>query len=147
MLQEFIIKMFTSVKDLKIIELPKIPDTRGNLSFFEGDKHIPFAIKRAYWIYDVPGGEIRGGHAFKEQNEFIIAISGSFDVVVKDEKETRKVSLNRSYFGLYIPRMIWRSLENFSTNSLALIVSDTEYSEDDYIRDINEYHTLRNAVL
>jgi dTDP-4-dehydrorhamnose 3,5-epimerase-like enzyme len=139
--------MFSSIEQLKIIELPKIPDSRGNLSFFESDIHIPFAIKRAYWIYDVPGGEIRGGHAFKEQNEFIVAISGSFDVVLSDEKKTKKISLNRSYFGLYIPRMIWRSLENFSTNSLALIVSDTGYSETDYIRDIHEYYNLRNAIL
>jgi dTDP-4-dehydrorhamnose 3,5-epimerase-like enzyme len=138
--------MLASVSDLKIIELPKIPDARGNLSFFESENQIPFSIKRAYWIYDVPGGEMRGGHAFKEQNEFIVAISGSFDVVVIDEKETRKVSLNRSYFGLYIPKMIWRSLENFSTNSLALIVSDTEYHESDYIRNINEYYDFRNRA-
>jgi dTDP-4-dehydrorhamnose 3,5-epimerase-like enzyme len=136
--------MFSSIQQLKIIELPKIPDSRGNLSFFESEGHIPFAIKRAYWIYDVPGGEIRGGHAFKEQNEFIVAISGSFDVVVRDEKETKKISLNRSYFGLYIPKMIWRSLENFSTNSLALIVSDRDYNEGDYIRNIDEYLNLRN---
>ena len=138
--------MFSDVNDARIIELPKIPEVRGNLSFIESNIHIPFKIKRTYWIYDVPGGVVRGGHAFKKQNEFIVAISGSFDVIVSDENTTRKISLNRSYFGLYIPNMLWRSLENFSTNSLALIVSDIEYKEEDYIRDVDEYRKLRNAV-
>ncbi|AQW94517.1 WxcM-like domain-containing protein [Elizabethkingia anophelis] len=123
----------------KIIELPKIIDKRGNLSFFENSKQIPFKIARTYWIYDVPGGEVRGSHAYKEQQEFIIALSGSFDVVLHDGTKEYKYSLNRSYYGLYIPKMYWRKLENFSTNSLALIVSDKSYDERDYIRDFNEF--------
>lgn len=123
----------------KIIELPKIIDKRGNLSFFENSKQIPFEIARTYWIYDVPGGEVRGSHAYKEQQEFIIALSGSFDVILHDGTKEYKYSLNRSYYGLYIPKMYWRKLENFSTNSLALIVSDKNYDELDYIRDFNEF--------
>lgn len=128
-----------------IIQLPKILDRRGNLSFFENDKHIPFKIKRVYWIYDVPGGEIRGSHAFKQQQEFIVSLSGSFDVVLHDGKEELVFSMNRSYYGLYVPNMYWRRLENFSTNSLALIVSDTEYSGSDYVRDFNEFKLLVNG--
>jgi hypothetical protein len=120
---------------ISIIQLPKIEDERGNLSFIEGNGHIPFAIKRAYWIYDVPGGEVRGGHAYKTLNEFIVAVSGSFDVVLDDGKERRVYSLNRSYYGLHVPKMIWRHMENFSTNSLALIVADQLYNADEYIRD------------
>jgi len=119
---------------MKIIQLPKILDQRGNLSFLEGNKNIPFEIKRVFWIYDVPGGETRGGHAFRESHEFIIALSGSFDVVLNDGKNEQRFSLNRSYYGLYIPNMIWRHMENFSTNSLALVLSSTKYTEDDYIR-------------
>lgn len=131
--------MEISIDEVKIINLPKIEDARGNLSFFEGDQHVPFIMERAYWIYDVPGGYARGGHAFKAQHEFIVAMSGSFDVIV-DDGETRKTfSLNRSYFGLYIPSRMWREMNNFSTNSLALVVSSTKYSEDDYIRDYNEF--------
>lgn len=126
----------------KIIELPKIYDKRGNLSFFEHPNQLPFEIKRTYWVYDVPGGEVRGSHAFKEQQEFIIALSGSFDVVIHNGKEEQRFSLNRSYYGLYIPKMFWRRLENFSTNSLALIVSDREYNENDYIRDFEEFKIL-----
>lgn len=121
----------------KLINLPKITDTRGNLSFFESDNQVPFKIKRTYWIYDVPGGEIRGSHAFKQSKEFIVALSGSFDVVLHNGKEEIKYSLNRSYYGLYIPEMTWRTLENFSTNALALIVTDTAFDEEDYIRDFN----------
>ncbi|PTT42238.1 hypothetical protein DBR28_02625 [Chryseobacterium sp. HMWF028] len=128
----------------KIIELPKIYDKRGNLSFFEHPNQLPFKIERTYWIYDVPGGEIRGSHAFKEQQEFIIALSGSFDVVIHNGKEEQKFSLNRSYYGLYIPKMFWRRLENFSTNSLALVVSDKQYNESDYIRDFEEFKILTN---
>jgi hypothetical protein len=117
-----------------LLHLPKIPDDRGNLTFFESLNHIPFEIKRVYWIYDVPGGETRGGHAFLKQNEFIIALSGSFDVVVHDGVSEKRTHLNRSYFGLHVPNMHWRSLDNFSTNSLALIVSDIEYDANDYIR-------------
>jgi hypothetical protein len=128
----------------KIIELPKILDKRGNLSFFQYPSQLPFVIERTYWIYDVPGGEIRGSHAFKEQQEFIIAISGSFDVVLNDGKTEAKYSLNRSYYGLYIPKMYWRRLENFSTNSLALIVSDKSYSENDYLRNFDEFIFMKN---
>jgi WxcM-like, C-terminal len=122
-----------------IINLPKILDDRGNLSFIEEFKHIPFKIERTYWIYDVPGGEARGGHAFEVQQEVIIALSGSFDVVVDNGKEKKTFFLNRSYFGLYIPAALWREMTNFSTNSLALVVSSTIYSESDYIRNYNEF--------
>lgn len=123
----------------KIINLPKIVDPRGNLSFFEHPSQLPFEIARTYWIYDVPGGETRGSHAFKEQQEFIVALCGSFDVVLHDGVREEKFSLNRSYYGLYIPKMYWRKLENFSTNSLALIVSDKLYSEHDYIRNFRDF--------
>ncbi|MDQ1159691.1 hypothetical protein QE422_000059 [Chryseobacterium sp. SORGH_AS 447] len=126
----------------RIINLPKILDKRGNLSFFEHPNQLPFEIARTYWIYDVPGGESRGSHAFKQQQEFIIALSGSFDVIIHNGKEEKKFSLNRSYYGLYIPNMYWRKLENFSTNSLALIVSDQTYNESDYIRDFDEFKKL-----
>ena len=118
-----------------IINLPKIEDERGNLTFIEEENHIPFKIKRVYWIYDVPGGQKRGGHAFKEQQEFIVALSGSFDVAIDDGKQKQTFLLNRSYYGLYIPNGLWREMNNFSTNSLALVLSSTEFSEDDYIRD------------
>lgn len=127
---------------IKLIELPKILDERGNLSFIEENKHIPFEIKRVYWIYDVPGGEIRGSHAYKENCELIIALSGSFDIVLHDGKNETKYTLNRSYLGLYVPKLIWRSLENFATNSLALIISSTEYNINDYIRNFNEFKEL-----
>lgn len=123
----------------RIIELPKIIDARGNLTFIEAQKHIPFDIKRAYWIYDVPGGETRGGHAFKEQDEFIVALSGSFDVIVDNGNRKKKYHLNRSYFGLHIPAGQWRSMENFSTNSLALVLASTHYDENDYIRNYDEF--------
>lgn len=126
-----------------IIQLPKILDKRGNLSFFENSNQIPFEIKRTYWLYDVPGGEIRGSHAFKEQHEFIVALSGSFDVVLNDGKEEKTYSLSRSYYGLYVPNLYWRKIENFSTNSLALIVSDRGFSDKDYIRDFEEFKTLK----
>ena len=124
---------------VKIIQLPKILDPRGNLSFLESGNHIPFEIKRTYWIYDVPGGEIRGGHAFKEQNEFIIVLSGSLDVIVYDGEKEKKFSLNRSYYGLFIPNGLWRYMENFATNTLALVVSSTSFDENDYIRDKEQY--------
>ncbi len=127
----------------RIIELPKILDQRGNLSFFENNKQIPFDIARTYWIYDVPGGETRGSHAFRKQQEFIIALSGSFDIVINDGEKEVKYAMNRSYYGLYIPSMYWRRLENFSTNSLALIVSDMNYNKADYIRDFNTFKDER----
>jgi hypothetical protein len=128
-----------------LINLPKILDDRGNLSFVENNKHIPFEIARTYWIYDVPGGELRGGHAFKQQQEVIVALSGSFEVVLHDGKKEQRFMLNRSYYGLYVPNMMWRSLENFSTNSLALIVSDMAYDEQDYIRDFGAFKLLADA--
>jgi hypothetical protein len=134
------------MEEVKIIQLPKIVDPRGNLSFFENDNQIPFDIKRTYWIYDVPGGEIRGSHAFKESQELIIALSGSFDLVLHDGEKEVKFSLNRSYFGLYIPSLVWRRVENFSTNSLALIVSSRPYNNNDYIRDFDEFKKLKNEI-
>jgi hypothetical protein len=122
-------------KSVEIIKLPKILDERGNLSFLEADNHIPFTIKRSYWIYDVPGGEQRGAHSYKINQEFVIALSGSFDVVVNDGIEVKTYTLNRSYYGLYIPNGIWRHMENFSTNSLAFVISSTDYNENDYERD------------
>lgn len=125
-----------------IINLPKILDDRGNLSVIEEETHIPFKIKRVYWIYDVPGGEFRGSHAFKNTHEFIVCLSGSFDVILSDGNEEQKISLNRSYYGVYIPRLIWRTLNNFSTNSLALVLASEEYDENDYLRDFNEFVSL-----
>jgi dTDP-4-dehydrorhamnose 3,5-epimerase-like enzyme len=123
----------------QIIQLPKITDPRGNLTFIEAQRHIPFNIKRVYWIYDVPGGESRGGHAFREQNEFIIALSGSFDVKVDDGRKSKIFHLNRSYFGLLVPAGTWRSMSNFSTNSLALVLASTYFDEADYIREYSEF--------
>jgi len=124
-----------STKEAQIIELPKILDDRGNLSVIEEYVNIPFKIKRTYLIYDVPGGEIRGGHAYKENQEFIIALSGSFDVILDDGKGKKVFSLNRSYYGLYVPKGFWRQMENFSTNSLALVLASTQYTPSDYIYD------------
>ena len=124
-----------TLNDVRIIQLPKILDRRGNLTFIEGDNHIPFEIKRTYWIYDVPGGEIRGGHAFKEQDELIVALSGSFDIVLDDGFEKKTYQLNRSYYGLYVPKGIWRQMENFSTNSLSMILASTAFNKEDYVFD------------
>ena len=123
----------------RVISLPRILDERGNLSFFENGGQLPFDIKRVHWIYDVPGGETRGGLAYKETEEFIVAMSGSFDVVVDDGFERKAISLNRSYMGVYVPKGLWRSIENFSTNSLALICASTHYDPTDAIRDYKEY--------
>lgn len=123
----------------QIIKLPKFLDARGNLSFVEQENHIPFRIKRTYWLYDVPGGESRGGHAYKENQEFIVALSGSFDVVLDDGIKKKVFTLNRSYYGLYVPKGLWREMENFSTNSLALIISSTDYDANDYIRDYSVF--------
>lgn len=127
------------MKSPQILQLPKIIDRRGNLTFIEGNQHIPFEIKRCYWIYDVPGGETRGGHAFKAQKEFIVALSGSFDVVIDNKKRKTNYHLNRSYFGLHIPAGQWRSMENFSTNSLALVLASTAFDKNDYICDYEEF--------
>ena len=132
-----------TVKDAKIIDLPKFLDARGNLSFAENFKQIPFEIKRTYWLYDVPGGECRGGHAYRENQEFIIAISGSFDVALDDGKERKVFSLNRSYYGLYVPAGLWREMENFSTNAFALEFGSTLYNIDDYIYDYEEFQNLK----
>ena len=129
--------------DPTLISLPKLLDLRGNLSFIEEDTHLPFKIRRVYWIYDVPGGEHRGGHAFRETEELIVALSGSFDVVLHDGVKEFRYSLNRSYYGVLVPKMIWRTLGNFSTNSLALIIASTDYSEGDYIRDFEEFKHLK----
>lgn len=127
------------INDCKIFDLPKVEDRRGNLTFIEEDKHIPLKIKRVYWIYDVPGGQIRGGHAFMEQQEFIVALSGSFDVIVDDGGGKQTFSLNRSYYGLYIPNGLWRHMGNFSTNAVALVLSSTYFNEKDYIRSYEDY--------
>ena len=127
------------ISDTKIINLPKIADPRGNLSIIEQFKQIPFDIKRVYWIYDVPGGCDRGGHAYKENQEFIVALSGAFDVELDDGREKKIFSLNRSYNGLYVPKGMWRKMTNFSTNSLALVLSSTEYDVSDYIMDYEEF--------
>jgi hypothetical protein len=127
----------------QIIQLPKIPDERGNLSFIEEEKQVPFVIERVYWIYDVPGGQVRGGHAFKKQEELIVALSGSFDVLVDNGNVKQHYQLNRSYYGLYIPAGLWRQMENFSTNSIALVLSSTKFEEHDYIRDYEEFKRLR----
>jgi oxalate decarboxylase/phosphoglucose isomerase-like protein (cupin superfamily) len=136
----------TQVNKISIINLPKIEDLRGNLSFIEEEKHISFKIRRVYWIYDVPGGETRGGHAFKKTKELIVALSGSFDVILDEGKGELKYSLNRSYYGIYVPEMTWRKLENFSTNSLALILASTEYNENDYIRDFSTFSILKKSI-
>jgi len=128
-----------TINDCRMIDLPKISDPRGNLSIIEEFKQIPFKIKRAYWIYDVPGGEHRGGHAYKENCEFIVALSGSFDVIISDREEKKTFSLNRSYHVLFVPSGLWREMDNFSTNSLALVLSSTEYNVDDYIRNYEQF--------
>jgi hypothetical protein len=127
----------------ELIQLPKISDIRGNLSYFESNSHIPFKIKRAYWIYDVPGGQLRGGHAFRNQQQFIISLSGSFDLNLFNGNENAKITLNRSYFGILIHPLTWIQLDNFSTNSLALIVNSEFYNEADYIRCIHEYKEIQ----
>ena len=128
---------------MTLIELPRFNDPRGSLSFVQEFDQIPFKIQRVYWIYDVPGGENRGGHAFKKTEEFIVAMSGAFDVVVSDGKEKKVFSLNRSYYGLYIPKGLWRDIENFSTNSLALEFASTKYDRNDYVEDFNDYIKLK----
>lgn len=123
----------------KIIQLPKMGDRRGNLSVVEQLKQVPFNIERAFWIYDVPGDAVRGGHAFRETEEFVVALSGSFDVVLHDGEKEQVFHLNRSYYGVYVPKMIWREMRNFSTNSLALVVASTPYREEDYIMEFEEF--------
>lgn len=133
-----------TIDDVKLVELPRFNDPRGNLSFVEQNNHIPFEIQRTYWIYDVPGGEDRGGHAYKTTNEFIIAMAGAFDVTVDDGTQQKTFTLNRSYYGLYIPKGLWRKMDNFSTASLALEFADTKYDRRDYIEDYSEYLKLKS---
>ena len=129
----------------KIIQLPKIVDDRGNLTFLQHPNHIPFNVKRIFWTYSVPGGEIRGGHAYKTQQEIIVALSGSFDVIITNVDGTKqKFSLNRSYYGLYLPPQTWRHTENFSTNALSLHLSSEAYSREDYLYDFDSFIKLNN---
>ena len=132
-----------TIEDVKIIELPKFTDPRGNLSFVEQLNHIPFEIKRTYWIYDVPGGEARGGHAFRKNEEFIVALSGAVDVIVDDGATNKMFTLNRSYYGLYVPAGLWREMKNFSTNSLALEFGSIHFDVNDYILDYDEFFKLQ----
>ena len=129
----------------QIVQFPKFLDERGNLSVVESQKQVPFRFRRCYWIYDVPGGELRGSHAFKNQHEVIVALSGSFDAVIHDGKEEKRYSLSRSYYGLYLPPMHYRTLDNFSTNSLALVISSTPYEEDDYIWERDEFCRMKSS--
>ena len=130
-----------------MISLPKITDNRGNLTFVEQNRHVPFDIKRVYYLYDVPGGESRGGHAHKHLQEFIIAASGSFDVIVDDGFKKQRFHLNRSYYGLYVPRMVWRELDNFSSGSVCLVLASEFYEEDEYIRDYDQFKKLIEEVI
>lgn len=131
------------MEEVRLIELPKIGDRRGNLSVIEEKNHIPFKVERTFWIYDVPGGESRGGHAYRSTEEFIVALSGSFDVVLDNGRERKTFSLNRSYYGLYVPKMMWREMTNFSTNSVALVLSSTKYDVDDYVRDYEQFKMVK----
>ena len=132
-----------TVHDCLTMNVPKIPDVRGNLTYIESAGHVPFSIRRVYWIYDVPGGEVRGGHAYRELQEFIIALSGSFDVHVNDGDSRRVITLNRSYYGLYVPRMMWRQLVNFSTNAVCLILASLPFDENDYVRRFDDFAAAR----
>lgn len=133
------------IKNCKVIKLPKIQDPRGNLTFIEGGNHIPFDIRRVYYLYDVPGGAERGGHAHKELHQLIIAMSGSFDVLINDGKESRRIHLNRSYSGLYVCPMIWRELDNFSSGSVCMVLASNVYDEADYYRNYDEFLRNRRA--
>ena len=135
------------MQDVKVLGLPKILDKRGNLSIIQEIENIPFKIKRIYWIYDVPGGERRGGHAYKKNQEFIVALSGSFDVVLDDGNCEKVFSLNRSYYGIYVPQGIWRKMQNFSTNALALVLSSTNYDPDDYILEYIDFVQSKKSSL
>lgn len=132
-----------SVEDCRIVDFPKIADPRGNLTFVEGSRHIPFDIRRVYYLYDVPGGAERGGHAHKRLQQVLIAMSGSFDVVLDDGRRKRRIHMNRSYYGLYIPTMIWREIDNFSSGSVCMVLASEYYEEDDYFR---EYQAFLSAL-
>jgi len=128
-----------SLETCKLIDLPKIADPRGNLTFIEGGRHVPFEVKRVFYLYDVPGGADRGGHALKQCHQFLIAMSGSFDVILDDGNEKKRIQLNRSYYGLYLPPMIWREMDNFSSGSVCLVLASERYSEADYYRDYTPF--------
>jgi dTDP-4-dehydrorhamnose 3,5-epimerase-like enzyme len=128
-----------NIDSCSLINLPEIKDARGNLTFIEGENHIPYKIARVYYIYDVPGGSERGGHAHKELHEFLIAMSGSFDVTLDDGKSKKVFHLNRAYYGLYIPPMIWRELDNFSSGSVCMVLASARYNESDYFRNYSDY--------
>ena len=134
-----------SIEDCKIIELPKVLDSRGNLSFIEGGQHIPFDIKRVYYLYDIPGGSNRGSHAHKDLHQFIVAMSGSFDVVLDDGQEKKRFHLNRSYCGLYVCPMMWRDLDNFSSGAVCMVLASEHYDETDYIRDYEQFITAAQS--
>lgn len=134
------------LNDCKLIDLPKISDPRGNLSFIEGGQHIPFDIQRVYYLYDVPGGSDRGSHAHKNLHQFIVAMSGSFDVVLNDGTEMKRFHLNRSYYGLYVCPMMWRDLDNFSSGAVCMVLASSHYDEADYIRDYSNFISLVNQV-
>lgn len=136
------VHMPRTVYDAAIIQFPKILDDRGNLTFVEANNHVPFPISRVYWIYDVPGGESRGSHAYRELQEVIIALSGSFEVFLDDGAAQKTITLNRAYYGLYVPNMIWRKMQNFSTNSVALVLASLPYSVDDYVREYSEFQKI-----
>jgi hypothetical protein len=129
-----------------IVELPRIPDPRGNLTYVEPPTHVPFAVRRVYWIYDVPGGALRGGHAYRELKELIVALSGSFDVAISDGTNRWTFTMNRSYLGLYVPPMTWRELQSFSTNAVCLILASAHYDEADYIREYDAFLAERRAI-
>ena len=136
----------TTVDDCKLIDLPKIQDPRGNLTFIESGKHLPYSIQRVFYLYDVPGGAERGGHALRNCHQFLIAMSGSFDVLLDDGTNKRRVHLSRSYYGLHIPPLIWREMDNFSSNSICMVLASEPYIESDYYREYSEYQMAAKPI-
>jgi dTDP-4-dehydrorhamnose 3,5-epimerase-like enzyme len=128
-----------SIKDCSLIDLPRVNDPRGNLTFIEGGRHVPFDLKRIFYLYDVPGGAMRAGHALKRCHQFIVATSGSFDVILDDGAERKRFQLNRSYYGLYVPPLVWREIDNFSSNSVCVVLASETYDESDYYRDYEDF--------
>jgi hypothetical protein len=128
-----------SIKDCTLIDLPRVNDPRGNLTFIEGGRHVPFELKRIFYLYDVPGGAMRAGHALKRCHQFIVATSGSFDVILDDGSERKRFQLNRSYYGLYVPPLVWREIDNFSSNSVCVVLASEPYDESDYYRDYGDF--------
>lgn len=128
-----------SIKDCSLIDLPRVNDPRGNLTFIEGGRHVPFELKRIFYLYDVPGGAMRAGHALKRCHQFIVATSGSFDVILDDGAERKRFQLNRSYYGLYVPPLVWREIDNFSSNSVCVVLASEAYDESDYYRDYEDF--------